>query len=291
MSRADLPNAQSEFSTVPEKTYVAEGSGGEACQRSVAEGGDENAQGPRRSSNVELPNREGEKEFSAKVGSTLLFCPRGKPESYAPQNKVLRTTHMKRYIHGSQYTQLDQLGKGHFARVFKGMENKSGKEVAIKYIVKRKSKAKHIDGEIEALKKVGRHKNVIELYDIYEFRNEKKQEVVVLVIELCQGGELFERLSRKGPYSELMCQTVFRDCAEAIAFLHENNVVHRDLKPENILLTTKEDDAVIKIADFGLSKIVTDDNMIKTRVGTWIYVSTFEWAGAPLLLCQDVTIL
>ncbi|RHY34967.1 hypothetical protein DYB32_000523 [Aphanomyces invadans] len=81
-------------------------------------------------------------------------------------------------------------------------------------------------------------------------------------------GELFERLAAKGPYSEMDCVRHVKSLAEAVAYLHENGIVHRDLKPENILLSTPDDnDAVVKIADFGLAKLNT--TTMKTKCGTW----------------------
>ena len=62
---------------------------------------------------------------------------------------------------------------------------------------------------------------------------------LVLVLELCTGGELFDKLV-KSPYTEEECSNHFRDICSAICFLHENGVVHRDLKPENILLSSKK---------------------------------------------------
>eukprot|EP00948_MAST-09A_sp_MAST-9A-sp1_P003105 g3105.t1 len=171
------------------------------------------------------------------------------------------------------YTQKHLLGKGHFAQVFLGENNSTKEKVAIKRINVAKSKAKHIEVEINALSKVGRHPNVIELYGVFNLES-----CLVLVLELCTGGELFEYLVQMGPYSEEECAKNFRDICSAISFLHKNGVVHRDLKPENILLSSHRDDAILKIADFGLSKILDDPSssdsfVMKSRVGTWMYAA------------------
>ena len=59
-------------------------------------------------------------------------------------------------------------------------------------------------------------------------------------MELVTGGELFERLVKRGPYSEKEASRLMRQMAEAIAWLHSQGVCHRDLKPENLLLSTPE---------------------------------------------------
>ena len=75
-------------------------------------------------------------------------------------------------------------------------------------------------------------------------------------MEVCSGGELFDRIIEKEYFSEKYAAQVFKQILEAINYCHKNNVCHRDLKPENFLFETKDDGSDIKVIDFGLSKIM-----------------------------------
>jgi len=91
-------------------------------------------------------------------------------------------------------------------------------------------------------------------------------------MELCQGGELFERLMSRGSFSEQESRLIIKQSLQALKHLHDMNIAHRDLKPENILFT--EQGAGIKLIDFGMSKIVPSSNaLMNTKLGTPYYVS------------------
>lgn len=158
------------------------------------------------------------------------------------------------------------LGQGQYAKVFKATEKKTGKEVAIKKIDIEHSREENLETEIAILQKFGHHKHIIELYDV--FRTEKELQ---LAMELLKGGELFDALIENGPYTELDAANHVRAVGAALHYLHTSHVVHRDLKPENLLLSDKGNRGVLKIADFGLSKIVKEDELMKTACGTWAY--------------------
>ncbi|NWR21398.1 KCC4 kinase, partial [Emberiza fucata] len=107
------------------------------------------------------------------------------------------------------------------------------------------------------------HPNIIKLKEIFETPTE-----ISLVLELVTGGELFDRIVEKGYYSERDAADAVKQILEAVSYLHANGIVHRDLKPENLLYATPAPDAPLKIADFGLSKIVEDHVTMKTVCGT-----------------------
>ncbi|KAG7513878.1 calcium/calmodulin-dependent protein kinase type IV [Solea senegalensis] len=107
------------------------------------------------------------------------------------------------------------------------------------------------------------HPNIIQLKEIFETDTD-----IALVLELVTGGELFDRIVERGYYSERDAAHVIKQILEAVAYLHENGVVHRDLKPENLLYADLSLDAPLKIADFGLSKIIDDQVTMKTVCGT-----------------------
>jgi len=96
-----------------------------------------------------------------------------------------------------------------------------------------------------------------------------------LVTEIMEGGELFDRIVEKEYYNEREARDLVQLLIEAMAYIHDNNVVHRDLKPENLLLTDKTDNASIKIADFGFAKRLDfdNDNSLNTACGTPGYVA------------------
>lgn len=75
-----------------------------------------------------------------------------------------------------------------------------------------------------------------------------------IVTEVCEGGELFDEIERRGRFSEKDAVEVMRALVAAINYCHQHNIMHRDLKPENILLESKRDYSQIKIIDFGASK-------------------------------------
>jgi len=94
-----------------------------------------------------------------------------------------------------------------------------------------------------------------------------------LIMELVTGGELFDRIVNRGSYSEKDASHVVRQIVSAIEYLHALGIVHRDLKPENLLYANESHDSDIKIADFGLSRILPDDALLKTACGTPGYVA------------------
>ena len=95
---------------------------------------------------------------------------------------------------------------------------------------------------------LGDHPNVVELIDAYEGSKH-----IYIVMELCKGGELFDRIVAKSHYSENEAASTFRTMMRTVAHCHNLGVIHRDLKPENFVLKTTADDSPIKAIDFGLS--------------------------------------
>lgn len=110
------------------------------------------------------------------------------------------------------------------------------------------------------------HPYVVKLLDVYVSNT-----AVYLVMELVQGGDLFDRILAKGRYTEVESRRVMRRLLSAIAYLHlERNIVHRDLKPENILcMHPAPNDIQIKLTDFGLAKVLEgEEDGLKTFCGT-----------------------
>lgn len=102
--------------------------------------------------------------------------------------------------------------------------------------------------EVAIMSTLPEHPNIVKLKATYE-----DTENVHLVMELCEGGELFDRIVARGHYSERAAATVVRTIAEVVRMCHANGVVHRDLKPENFLFANKKEHSPLKAIDFGLS--------------------------------------
>ena len=92
------------------------------------------------------------------------------------------------------------------------------------------------------------HPNVVQIKGTYE-----DSVFVHLVMELCAGGELFDRIVAKGHYSEREAAKLIKTIVSVVEGCHSLGVMHRDLKPENFLFDTDGDDAKLMATDFGLS--------------------------------------
>jgi len=182
-----------------------------------------------------------------------------------------------------RYVLGDQLGSGNFAVVKKAKfksglsdeQRKFGDTVydtnqafAVKIIDKAKVEDMgDIEREISIMQDVD-HPNVIKLFEIFD--ETKKMN---LVMELVLGGELFDAIVSRGNYTEKDAAVVMKTLCDALRYLHDKKIVHRDLKPENILLESEASDAKIKIADFGLARVMTNKDVMKTACGTPGYVA------------------
>jgi len=142
-----------------------------------------------------------------------------------------------------------EIGKGAFSVVREGISKATGKKVAIKSIRTKLIKTKLLMREIEIMKKVGNHPNILKLYEVFESKN-----YLYLVLELVTGGELFDQIVARGEYSEKDASNIVRQIISAVSHLHSHGIAHRDLKPQNLLCAGPSGDD-IRVADFGLSKL------------------------------------
>jgi len=172
-----------------------------------------------------------------------------------------------------KFTLGKKLGQGAFGTVYlvQSLEDEN-KLYACKTIAKsRLTLPNHFDDvrkEVLIMSKLMTNKNVVQLVETFEDADH-----VYIVMELCSGGELFDRIIQKGHYSEADAATLIRTMLKVVAACHQNDIIHRDLKPENFLLDGPSDDAELKATDFGLSVICKRGGVCNEQVGTPVYVA------------------
>ena len=151
----------------------------------------------------------------------------------------------------SQYTIGRELGRGQFGVTYLCTEKSSGQQFACKTIAKRKLQTEEdvedVKREVAIMHHLD-HPNIVHMKGAFEDKHS-----VHIVMELCGGGELFDRIISRGHYSEKAAANLIRGIVSVVEYCHANGVIHRDLKPENFLLANKKEDAPLKATDFGLS--------------------------------------
>ena len=150
------------------------------------------------------------------------------------------------------YTLGRKLGQGQFGTTYLCTENSTNIEYACKSISKRKLISKEdvedVRREIQIMHHLAGHKNIVTIKGAYE-----DPLYVHIVMELCSGGELFDRIIQRGHYTERKAAELTKIIVGVVEACHSLGVMHRDLKPENFLLVNKDDDFSLKAIDFGLS--------------------------------------
>ncbi|KAF4350627.1 hypothetical protein F8388_013168 [Cannabis sativa] len=165
-----------------------------------------------------------------------------------------------------------ELGRGQFGVTYLCTENSTGRQFACKSISKRKLVSKNdkedMKREIHIMQHLSGQPNIVEFKGAYE-----DKQSVHLVMELCAGGELFDRIIAKGHYSERAAASICRAIVKVVHNCHFMGVMHRDLKPENFLLSSKEENALLKATDFGLSVFIEEGKVYRDIVGSAYYVA------------------
>lgn len=162
------------------------------------------------------------------------------------------------------------LGEGSYGSVQKCKAKDMDQTRAVKTINKTLVKNHEQFKEEMAIMKLLDHPNIVRLYETFEdMRN------IYLVMEICSGGELFDRILSDGKFSEQSTACCVQQMFRALNYMHQNWIMHRDLKPENWLLAT--DEAIrktdLKLIDFGLSKRLAPGEFASTKAGTPYYVA------------------
>jgi len=162
----------------------------------------------------------------------------------------------------------ETLGIGTFGKVKVGFHQITNHKVAVKILNRQKIKSLDVVGkirrEIQNLK-LFRHPHIIKLYQVISTPTD-----IFMVMEYVSGGELFDYIVKHGKLSEDKARRFFQQIMSGVEYCHRHNVVHRDLKPENLLL---DQNLNVKIADFGLSNMMTDGEFLRTSCGSPNYAA------------------
>jgi len=177
------------------------------------------------------------------------------------------------------FKKLKQLGEpGQFGITFRCEHTKEKDRYAVKLLNKnrfyriphkfRPRFLRAMHDEIDILSTLS-HPNIIKLHNVYEDKS-----TLYIVMEECTGGELFQRIVQKGQYTENDAAKVIKQILSALQYMHqENQIVHCDLKPDNILFLDQTDDSLVKIIDFGMSKVLPRLQYLTHLCGTPYYTA------------------
>lgn len=125
------------------------------------------------------------------------------------------------------------------------------------------------------------HPNICRLLEVFI-----EEDCCHLIMENCEGRELFDRWSAKGSYTEADASVVLRQMTDAMVYMHDNSICHRDLKLENWVYTGTSDDSRLKLIDFGFSKKLEPDAVMDGILGTAFYIAPEVLKGTYDFKCD-----
>eukprot|EP00606_Chrysophyceae_sp_TOSAG23-5_P001366 GSChrysophyteH2.ASY1.ANO1.584.1 assembled CDS len=162
-----------------------------------------------------------------------------------------------------QYMLGKAIGEGTFGKV----------KLAVHLPTGEKADVRRVNREIKILKKSA-HKNVIQLYEVLDTQNS-----IYLIMENCEGGEMFQYIVQHRHVPEPQACKFFHQIIDGVEALHKSEVTHRDLKPENLLLKASKNGWLVKIVDFGLSNTHEGGKLLGTACGSPCYAAPEMIAG------------
>ncbi|KAE9610034.1 hypothetical protein Lal_00006088 [Lupinus albus] len=207
-----------------------------------------------------------------KKNKSNLFSegPQNSPGPIRVLKDLIPLSHLTRI--SDKYVLGRELGRGEFGITYLCTDRETKQQLACKSISKRKLRTtidiEDVRREVAIMSTLPEHPNLVKLKATYE-----DEENVHLVMELCEGGELFDRIVARGHYSERAAANVARTIAEVVRMCHSNGVMHRDLKPENFLFANKKENSVLKAIDFGLSVFFKPGERFAEIVGSPYYMA------------------
>lgn len=160
------------------------------------------------------------------------------------------------------------LGSGSFSKVKEGVDVESGNKYAVKIVDKALLTKGHVEQQLKreiAIMKLLNHPHVLSMVDVLQTGSN-----IYLVLELLTGGDLFDKLDQAKRFEEPQARTYFQQLVYGLQYLHANDIAHRDLKPENLLLDAQGN---LKIADFGFSRLLNNQQLLQTVCGTPNYMA------------------
>ncbi|KAK6943137.1 EF-hand domain [Dillenia turbinata] len=165
-----------------------------------------------------------------------------------------------------------ELGRGEFGVTYLCIDRDTRELLACKSISKRKLRTavdiEDVRREVAIMKHLPKNSSIVSLKEACEDEN-----AVHLVMELCEGGELFDRIVARGHYTERAAAVVTRTIVEVVLLCHNHGVIHRDLKPENFLFANKKENSPLKAIDFGLSIFFKPGENFSEIVGSPYYMA------------------
>lgn len=195
-------------------------------------------------------------------GSTYL-----PPDDAEPKKFQMSHMHKKKF---SEFYELgDKIHAGTFAIVNACIHKTSGAKYAVKVIL-RDGKPETDEAVLHEVSVMTRleHKNIVEVLDFFE-----EADQYYIVMDHMAGGDVFDRILEYKSYTEYDARNLAKVMLETIGYMHSQGIAHRDIKPQNLLLVSKEDNATIKVADFGFAKRVHTPKSLTSRCGTPSYVA------------------
>ncbi|EMC93435.1 hypothetical protein BAUCODRAFT_125292 [Baudoinia panamericana UAMH 10762] len=173
---------------------------------------------------------------------------------------------------GEKYNVVGLIGKGAFATVYQLATKSEGQLFAAKELEKRKFMKngvldRKLDNEMQIMKSIS-HPNIVRYVDYQDHANH-----LYIIMEFVPCGDLQRYLNLKGPLPEHAGLQMAHQVFDSLDYLHAKKITHRDIKPDNILLANLElSNFSVKLSDFGLSKMVSDnETFLKTFCGTLLY--------------------
>jgi serine/threonine-protein kinase len=189
-------------------------------------------------------------------------------------------------ILNDRYRLIEQIGEGGMATVYRALDMRLGRTVAIKILhpefARDQPFLQRFQQEAEFAASLGAHPNIVAIFDIGHDGG-----LPYIVMELIEGRTLKDLIREWAPFSVDEAFSVGRQVASALDFAHKRGLVHRDIKPQNIMVTG---DGAAKVTDFGIAQSVSASQLTRTGmvIGTVHYFSPEQAQGRPAAPASDI---